>query len=53
MIALAGLLGALIGAWRAHKREGTRLDMAQWAAVHAIAFGLVALIVVTAAARLS
>ncbi|MGI1663213.1 hypothetical protein ACRDNQ_13310 [Palleronia sp. KMU-117] len=44
MIVLAGFLGgALYGALLARKREGTRLDMAQYAAGFAIAFGLLGL----------
>lgn len=41
---LAGLLiGALIGVIRARKRGGTTLDLLQWGAVSAIAFGLLGL----------
>lgn len=44
MIVLAGLLiGALWGAWLAHKRKGSRLDMAQYAAGFAIAFAILGL----------
>ena len=38
------LIGAAFGAWRARRRRGNRLDMAQWGAVYAIIFGLVGLI---------
>ena len=41
MIVLAALvLGAGLGAWRAKKRGGNRLDIAQYAAAHGIAFAL-------------
>ena len=50
---LAGLiLGAAVGAWRAHRRQGTRLDMAQWAAVHAILFGIAGLILTIVIGRI-
>ena len=46
IIPLAGLLiGAIFGAWRARTKGGNRLDMAQWAAVFAILFGLVGLFI--------
>ena len=44
MVPAAIIVGALLGAWRARRRQGTRLDMLQWAAVHAILFGLAAVI---------
>ncbi|MCC5973507.1 MAG: hypothetical protein JJT81_05600 [Rubellimicrobium sp.] len=41
---LAGLvMGALTGGMRAKRRGGTRADIAQWAAVHGIIFGLAGL----------
>ncbi len=41
---LAGLLiGAVIGALGARRREGKRLDLAQWAAVGAIIGGIAGL----------
>lgn len=50
---LAGILaGAVFGAWRARQRGGNRLDMAQWAAVHAILFGLVGLILTIVLGRI-
>lgn len=46
MIVLAGVLGGgLYGALLARKREGSRLDMAQYAAGFGIAFGLLGLFV--------
>ena len=46
MIVIAGLLfGALLGALRARKRQGTGFDIAQYAAAHAILFSLVGLFV--------
>jgi hypothetical protein len=44
MIVLAGaLFGGIYGALLARKREGSKLDMAQYAAGFGIAFGLVGL----------
>ena len=44
MIILAGLLlGALWGGWLAHKRKGSRLDIAQYAAAFGIAFAILGL----------
>jgi hypothetical protein len=46
MIVFAAILcGAVIGALTARKREGTGLDMAQYAAGFGIAFGVAALFV--------
>ena len=43
---LAGMVfGAILGAFRAKSRGGTRLDMLQWGAVFAILFGIVGLFV--------
>lgn len=43
---LAGLVfGALLGGFRARAKGGTALDMAQWAAVFALIFGLIGLFV--------
>jgi hypothetical protein len=39
----AAAAGAGLGAWRARRRGGNRLDMAQYGAAHAILFALVAL----------
>ncbi|MBV2360642.1 apolipoprotein acyltransferase [Thalassococcus sp. CAU 1522] len=45
MIVIAGaILGALIGGFTAKRRKGNRLDIAQYAAVYAIAFSLMGLI---------
>ena len=44
MIVIAGVVvGALWGAWLAHRRRGSRLDMAQYAAGFGIAFALLGL----------
>jgi hypothetical protein len=39
------VLGALLGALRARRRGGNRLDMAQYAAVFGIAFALLGVVV--------
>lgn len=45
MIVLAfGLFGALFGGLTARRRQGNRLDIAQYAAVYAIAFALIGVI---------
>ena len=44
-IAFAALLGAAFGAYRAHRRKGSKADMAQWAVVYAVIFALAALFV--------
>lgn len=41
----AALIGALIGGFTAKRRGGKGLDVAQYAAVYGIAFGLLGLIV--------
>jgi hypothetical protein len=46
MIVIAGLiLGAILGAARARAHKGNRLDILHYAAVHAIAFGMLGLFV--------
>ena len=43
---LVGLLfGAILGAVRAMMREGNKKDIAQWAAVHAMIFGVLGVFV--------
>jgi hypothetical protein len=45
MIIIAGLIGgALWGAMHARKQGGNRMDMAQYAAVYGIIFGLLGLV---------
>jgi hypothetical protein len=39
----AFIIGALIGAWRAHRKQGNKLDMLQYGAAHGIIFFIVAL----------
>jgi hypothetical protein len=39
----AFLLGALIGAFRAHKKQGNKLDMLQYGAAHGMVFFIVSL----------
>jgi phosphate/sulfate permease len=51
LIAAAIVLGALVGWRRAARRGGDRLDQLQYAAVHAIALGLAATIVVVLLGR--
>lgn len=46
MIIIAGIVcGAIIGGITAKRREGNRLDIAQYAAGYGIAFGLLAVFV--------
>lgn len=53
MIVMAGLIGgALWGAIHAKKRGGNRMDMAQYAAVYGIIFGLLGLAATIAMERL-
>ena len=52
ILPLAGLiLGALIGAWRARARGGSRLDLVQWGAVHALIGGLAGLFLLIGISR--
>lgn len=44
IVLAAALIGAALGAWRARRLGGSGLDMAQYAAAHAIAFALAGLI---------
>jgi hypothetical protein len=49
---LSGLLiGAVLGALRARLKGGTTLDLLQWAAVHALIFGLIGLFVLIGVER--
>ena len=52
LIAAAFLLGALLGWQRAVRRGGDRLDQLQYAAVHAIALTLAAVVLVVLLGRL-
>jgi hypothetical protein len=45
IVLIALVLGALVGFLRARKRGGNGFDKAQYAAVHAIIFGLVGLFI--------
>lgn len=46
MFVIAGLvLGVLYGSWTARRRGGKRADIAQYASVYAIFFGLIGLFV--------
>ena len=44
MYLLLGILGVVLGARTAKKRNGTRADIAQYAAVYGIFFALIGLI---------
>lgn len=44
IIIAAVLLGAFLGVRNARKRGGTRVDIAQYAVVYAIAFGIVGML---------
>ena len=52
LIAAAFVLGALLGWQRAGRRGGDRLDQLQFAAVHAIALTLAAVVLVVVLGRL-
>lgn len=53
MIVIGGaLLGAILGGLQARKREGNRLDIAQYATAYAIAFGLIGMIITIAVHRM-
>ena len=43
IVIFAALAGAILGGLRAARRKGNKLDIAQYAAVHAIAFALAGL----------
>lgn len=53
LIIAATALGMLVGLRRAVARGGNAADRAQYAAVHAIAFGLVGLFIAIAIGRLA
>ena len=44
MILAGALLGAIYGAFLARRREGSNLDVAHYAGIYAIVFGLLAVI---------
>lgn len=46
------LVGAVIGGWTAKKRAGNGLDIAQYAAGYAMAFGVIGLFVTVFVVRL-
>lgn len=53
MLVIGGLiLGAIIGGWRARRMKGRPADIAQYAIVHAMALGLLGLILSVAIERL-
>ena len=45
IVIVSVVLGAIVGGLRARRRNGNTADIAQYAAVHAILFGLAGLIV--------
>lgn len=47
------VFGALLGAYRARKRQGSGFDIAQYAAAHAIFFAILALFLTIALRHLS
>ena len=44
MILAGVILGATYGAWLARRREGAPLDVAHYAGIYAIVFGLLAVV---------
>lgn len=52
IVYIAMLLGALIGGWRAWRRKGNRLDIAQYAGVYLIIFGVLGMILTIVLERL-
>ena len=48
IVIVAALAGAILGALTAYRREGSGLDIAQYAAGFAVAFGILALIATVA-----
>lgn len=54
ILPLAGLiLGAIAGAFAAHRRGGTRADIAQWAAVWGIGLGAAGVLLTVLLLRLT
>lgn len=52
MIIISSLVfGALLGAMRARRMKGNRLDIAQYAAAHAIAFGILGVLLTVIVGR--
>lgn len=51
VVIIAGVLGAVYGAWRAHKRGGTGFDLAQYSGVYALLFAVVAIFLTVLIAR--
>lgn len=51
---LGGLFfGAVLGAYRAKSRGGSAADLAQWAAVFALIFGIIGLFIAVIMTRMS
>ena len=53
IVAAFAFFGALLGAGTARRRQGNRLDVAQYTAVYAIAFALLGLVVTILVDRLT
>ena len=53
MILAGVILGAAYGGLLARRREGSRLDVAHYAGIYAIVFGLVAVVLQIAIGRLA
>ena len=52
IVLAAALIGAIVGARRAKARGGTRADMVQYGAAHAIAFALAGMVATLVVDRL-
>ena len=52
IVIIAAIVGAVLGGFTAKKRQGNRLDIAQYATVYAIAFALLGLIATIAIEKL-
>ena len=52
MVLTGIVIGAVLGAWRARRQGGNARDMAQWAAVYAILFGLIGLVLTIVIGRM-
>ncbi len=53
IITISAILGALFGGLRAKKRNGTALDIAQYAGVYALIFALIGLAITVLIMRMA